>query len=197
MKTSKIIIIILVVLDLGFLLFFAANYLNPFMLMSADQVYDMAKEEFRIGEQDTTNDKSIQKAVKFFNVAYEKGYKEKELFVSLYQCHTRLKDDAKAEEALNKAIELFPEDVELYFMRGEHMFGHRNWDAAYNDFNKSITLPFDSAEFDLIDAAYYNRGAIAWLKGDTAKANADYWKANALAGDTLNTYDIYCKDIKK
>ncbi len=196
MKTSKIILIILIVIDLGFVIFFTATYFNPFMLMSSSQIYNMGKEEFRKGEADTTSDEAIKKAVKFFNVAYKKGYKEKELFVSLFQSYQRLNEDEKAEEALNNAIAIYPQDVELYYYRGEHWMGHKKYKEAYNDFNSAITLPFDSAEFELIDAAYYNRGAISWIQGDTAKANVDYWKANALAGDTLTSYDVYTKDLK-
>ncbi len=196
MSISRIILVVFVVIDLGFITFFALTYSNPYMLLNGDQIYEMGKDEFKKGEQDTNSTVGLEKAAKLFEKALKKGCKEKELFVSLYQCYDRINNLPKVEETLNKALQVFPKDVELFYYRGQFEMEQKKWKEAYADFNTAVTLPFDSTEFTLIDAAYYNRGAISFINGDTAKANADYWKANALAGDTLESYPDYVKTIK-
>lgn len=195
MKASKIFLIVFLTIDLLFVVFFTATYTNPYMLLSGSQIYDMGKDEFKKGEQDTNGTVSLEKAAKYFEKALKKGYKEKELFVSLYQCYDRLNNNDKVKETLTKALELFPKDVELFYYKAAWEMETKNYQEAFKDFNSAITLPFDSAEFQLIDAAYYNRGAISFMQGDTAKAFEDYRKANQLAGDTLEAYEVYIKTL--
>jgi tetratricopeptide (TPR) repeat protein len=195
MKASKIVLIVFLSIDLLFVAFFAASYTNPYMLLSGTQIFEMGKDEFKKGEQDTAGTASLEKAAKYFEKALQKGYKERELFVSLYQCYDRLNNNEKVQETLGKALELFPKDVELFYYKAAWEMETKKYKEAYADFNNAITLPFDSAEFQLIDAAYYNRGAISFIQGDTAKAFEDYRKANQLAGDTLEAYEVYVKTL--
>ncbi len=75
-----------------------------------------------------------------------------------------------------KALELKPNDANIYNMRGNAYHGKGNYDQAILDFSKAIKLnPSDAATYEMRGNAYYQ-------KEEYGKAWADLQKIEELGG---------------
>ena len=93
------------------------------------------------------------------------------------------KDYSGAVELLNKGLERYPEDADLFFERG---YWYGEWgkpEQAVLDYNKAIALKPDDA------IAYNNRGNCFSDMGEHDKALADFDKAIELSPDDAFAYN--------
>jgi ankyrin repeat protein len=83
----------------------------------------------------------------------------------------------------DKAIDLNPDNAELYQMRGGPKLGKRDFAGAIADYNKAIELKPDCAD------AYKGRGLVMLAKRDFDDAIADFNKAIELKPNDAFTYN--------
>jgi tetratricopeptide (TPR) repeat protein len=109
-----------------------------------------------------------------FSEVIEQQPEEQEMLVdALYHRGILYYQDASFAEAIadfDRAIELAPEDSELYLQRGDTYAEMGKTDLAIADFSKAIAMPPDNPE------AYYLRARAYEDKGENALALADFEK---------------------
>lgn len=121
------------------------------------------------------NRNSINKALTFYPLAYyNRG-------VAYYN----KRQDDKAVEDYNKAIELDPNYANAYNNRGLIYYNKGEYDMAIEDFNKAIKLNLTFA------LAWNNRGNAYTKKGDIEMARINYETACDLG------YDKGCENLQK
>ncbi len=97
---------------------------------------------------------------------------------------TELEDYTGAITDFTKAIEINPENADIYYNRGLAYYKNSNRKNAIQDYTKAINLKSDFA------AAYLNRGTIKYETGDKNGAIPDWKKATELGNKSA-------KDILK
>jgi len=133
--------------------------------------------------------------------------KEAALLVDSARAKANAQDFTGALADLDKAVQLQPEQAELYVIRGAVKGGHGDFDQAITDFSKAISLKPAEAE------AYGARGMAEHDKGDLTASLADLNKALEIKpeaagfeyraglrqslGDAAGAFDDYNKAIEK
>jgi Flp pilus assembly protein TadD len=118
-----------------------------------------------------------------FEIAQPLLSTDPQLYVAQFVCATKLKDDAKAAAALDKAMELKPDDMDLLRARCIMRVNAKNIAAAIPDCEKFIAARPDDATVWLALGQMYE----VEKKNDLAK-NA-YTKVLALKPDTPSAAD--------
>lgn len=102
------------------------------------------------------------------------------------------------------AIRLAPEWFVPFMNRAQAHLARQDWDAAIADCDQVIRLlerPGSQVAHQLIAAAYANRGQVYRLKGDEARAAADFQEADRLAKNLPKPRQAatcsYCKGTGK
>jgi tetratricopeptide (TPR) repeat protein len=135
----------------------------------------------------------MKNAIVNFEKAIEKGYKKREVFDKLTWSYRLLnQDNENMERVYSLALEHYPNDVEFYFRRGDCRKELKKHKQAFDDFNKAIQLD-TTRNYEYINDAFYERGAMRFILGDTVNADKDREIAKSMTEFDLRTYQDYCK----
>jgi tetratricopeptide (TPR) repeat protein len=131
----------------------------------------------------------FENAAKYLQLSVDKGLNDRMVFHDLYVCYDMSHHDDKAEITLDKAIEFYSDDFEFRYLRGEKRKELKKHRLALEDFNAALTI--DSTENEQVYSAYYNRGAMTYILGDSLTAMKDWRTACKIAGRELRDYSDY------
>ena len=161
---------------------------------SGQQFYQNGLDHFRSADHGDYHDQEgLKKAIKDFEKSIEKGYKERDVFDKLSSSYQLLNDDlTSAERVYSLGLKFYPTDIEFYFRRGDCRKELRKHKESFEDFNQAIML--DTArKFEYINSAFYQRGAMRYILGDTINAEKDRQIAQSLTDHELRIYSDYCQ----
>lgn len=132
----------------------------------------------------------FESAANYLQLSVDRGENDRVVFYDLFVCYDMSHHDDKAEITLDKAIEFYPDDFEFHYLRGEKRKELKKHRLAFEDFNTALTL--DSTENEQVYSAYYNRGAMTFILGDSLTAMKDWKTASKMVGRELRDYSDYC-----
>jgi tetratricopeptide (TPR) repeat protein len=84
----------------------------------------------------------------------------------------------------------YPTDQEFWCRRADARLEQQEFALALDDFNNGLRLP---AKYTYLSEAFYGRGAAKYMLGQQQAAEKDRTQAQTLSGDSLRTYEDYCK----
>lgn len=184
--------IIILTIVLGLLILAAAILVDPYFFSSPKTLYEIGQSEMKNGrDYDLIHPDKLRQATTYFRLAIDKGLKEREIFYKTFWCYHDLNDYSKAETILTEALEIYPTDIEFLYWRGQKRKEQKKYQLALEDFDSVIQL--DSVSYELIYSAYYDRGAMKYLLGDSVEANKDWVSASKRTSDKLRYYHDYSK----
>jgi tetratricopeptide (TPR) repeat protein len=161
---------------------------------SGTEYFESGLKNYQLGDHgDYFDDVWLNKANKDFEKAIVKGYKEREVFDKLAwsYLHLNQSDYKNAEKVYSLGIDQFPKDGEFYFCRAMCREDQKKFKEALWDYDKAISL--DTLEkFEYLSSAYYDRGAMSFILGDTISAERDRTKAQLIKNEELRAYKDYC-----
>lgn len=163
-------------------------------LQTGRQLYESGLDNFKAADHgDYHNDEGLAEAIKDFEKSIEKGFNERDVFEMLAQSYHFLNQDLENEERVySLGLEAHPGDFEFHYYRGECRKELKNQKGAFEDFDDVIAL--DTARNgEYVSDAFYERGAMRYILGDTINANKDREVAQSLADYELRTYSDYCR----
>jgi tetratricopeptide (TPR) repeat protein len=165
--------------------------------LSGQTYFERAEKSFKIGTStDVVDDSIFEDAIDNYEKAIDKGITKRAVFNNLVTSYLFFnRDYRKAKRTLNKAIEIYPNDAEFYFDRGNCEKELKNYKEAFLDYDKCVKL-VGTQKTDYIKAAIYERGAMRYLLGDYANAAKDLKLAQSKTDYELRTYDDYCRLFK-
>ncbi|HWA34916.1 MAG TPA: hypothetical protein VG737_12330 [Cyclobacteriaceae bacterium] len=132
----------------------------------------------------------FENAANYLQLSVDKGLNDRTVFRDLFICYDMSQHDDKAEITLDKAIEFYSADFEFRYLRGEKRKELKKHRLAFEDFNTALTI--DSTKNEKVYSAYYNRGAMKYILGDSLTAMQDWKTASKIAGRELRDYSDYC-----
>ncbi|MBU2062131.1 MAG: hypothetical protein KKH44_09835, partial [Bacteroidetes bacterium] len=128
-----------------------------------------------------------------FEKSIDKGFKERDVFDKLAWSYLLLnQDNENAERVYSLGLQTFPNDIVFYFRRGGCRKELKKHKQAFEDFNQAILLD-KTRKFENINNAFYERGAMRYILGDTINADKDREIAKSITDDELRTYQDYCR----
>lgn len=143
----------------------------------------MNLEELRKKANELDEQEKFKEVIELLSDEILEQYKDAELYATLARAIFRVSgDDDKILNLAQKAIELKPDYVFAYNIRGIAWTSKNQYDRAIADFDKVIELQPDSV------AAYNNRGITWKSKAEYDKAIADYNIAIELKPDYADAY---------
>ncbi len=164
---------------------------DPYFFTPKKKLYKtgVAKmEEAVMGNRNAYNEAAI-----YFNALLAKGYTEREMFDRLYWCYRFNKDHQNAELTADRALEVYPNDVEFLFHRAESQLAQKEYREAIEDYDKVIAT---GSNFRYLYDAIYSRGAARYMLGEKEKSEQDRAQAIKLAPFELDPYDVYFSKSK-
>ncbi len=188
MKISKLLIWICCILLIVAFIYYYSN-----IFVSGRTLYELGIDNYKKGyQEDVYITEPIERAAFYFEKAIDKGYLEKDVFDRLTRCYAVLEDHVSAERANTKAISQFPKNAEFYYSRADHRKQLKRYRDALEDYTSAIEL---NPSYEYISDAYFDKGAMEYLLGDTVLANKDRISAIKIKGDPnyFRTYADYCR----
>jgi tetratricopeptide (TPR) repeat protein len=163
-------------------------------LKSGQELYESGLDYFRSADHGDYHDQEgLRKAIIKFEMAIEKGFKERDVFDKLTSSYHFLNQDLEnVERVYSLGLEVFPNDIEFYFRRGSCRKELKKHKGAFEDFNQTILLDSTSTS-EYISSAFYERGAMRYILGDTVNANSDRKIAQGITDYELRDYSDYCR----
>lgn len=180
--------LILICLTLSIVLFSCDTF------QTGQQLYNRGLNHFKSADHgDYQDHDGLNKAIWYFEKSIAKGYKERDVFDILTRSYLLLNDDNQnAERIYSLGLQTFPSHIEFYFRRGVCRKKLKKHQQAFEDFNQAILL--DTArKYIFINNAFYERGAMRHILGDTINASKDREIAQSLTKHELRTYPDYCE----
>ena len=166
-------------------------YFKPELVLSGKMLYNIGTSKLKAGDHGDYHDEDkVRSATSFFEKAVKKGFSKRELFGKLSYCYLLSNDNRDAERILTVGLNYYPDDSEFYFERGNCRKELRNFNEAFMDYDKVITI---DKNFKYLDNVIYYRGAMRYLLGDTVNANLDRQDAQKITDHELRTYADYCQ----
>ncbi|SIT74497.1 tetratricopeptide repeat protein [Pontibacter indicus] len=178
--------IITIVLTIGAIVFLVLMLSDPYFFASTKKMRKNAESKLEEGIMGNPN--AFKEASYFFNALIEQGHGDRQTHDLLYWSYRYDKNFAQAEEALNDALDVYPNDLGFLYHRAEMRLELGKYEAALEDYN--AVIPAASGESYFYDALY-GRGAARYKLGQEQEAEADRVKAQALTQDTLQAYTVY------
>lgn len=178
-----------------------------FMLVSCNRAqigqrnYEMGVRYYELSDHGDYHDQpELDTAIAYFEKAIEIGFKERDVFEKLAWSYNGsfVQDIENMERVYTLALTHFSNDVEFYFRRGNCRMNLGKYRAAYGDFNCAILLD-TGQHFEYISNAFYERGALSFLFGDTLNADRNWKTAQKSSKCKLRPYPDYCRrfDLSK
>jgi tetratricopeptide (TPR) repeat protein len=169
----------------------ALLYFYPNLFLSGKMLYKIGLFQYRRGDHGDYDDWGKMKSAAFyFEKALYNGFRNKDLYEHLAHCYGILQDKVNAEKTYTLGIEQYPKDVEFHFYRGAYRKELKDFRGAFIDYDSVIKL---NPKSEYIKNAYFDRGAMSYLLGDTVSAKFDRLQVKKLAGYDWRTYEDYCK----
>ena len=167
------------------------SYYYPNFFLSGKMLYKIGLFQYNQGNHGDYNDwRKTRSAAFYFEKALDNDYRVREVYSRLSHCYWILNDKANAEKTYSLGIEEFPKDAEFYSYRGDCRAELKNYQGAFGDYDSVIKL---NARSRYLYDAYFARGAMRYILGDTVTANIDRLQAEKLSGKDLRTYKDYCR----
>jgi tetratricopeptide (TPR) repeat protein len=187
--------IVFSIIFIGFVCIFA-----PYILTSKSKLYEQGLVEKRKGfNRDVINSEHLFKALINFRIAMIKGYKGREIFINTYWCYHEIDFGhpcyRSIETVLTKGLKYYPHDIEFYYRRANARLGLRKFKDALSDYDNAI-LYDKTRKYEYINDAFYNRGAIKYMLGNSTGAKYDFVNAQKITTYELRVYQDYCKQWK-
>ena len=163
-------------------------------LQTGQQLYKSGLDHYQSADHGDTHDfVGLTKAIADFEKSIKKGFKDRDVFVKLTWSYLWLNcDKQNSERVYSLGLQTYPNDIEFYFRRGGCRKELKKYQQAYEDFNQSILLD-TTRKYEYINDAFYERGAMRYILGDTINANMDREIAKSLTDYDLRTYKDYCQ----
>lgn len=188
-KRKYLFVSIAIILFIGLTVVF-----KPDLLLSGRMLYSLGLNKYNTGDHgDYYDDDKIKSAAWYFEKAIGKGLKTRDVFDKLALCYLVLDDERNADRAFTMGLEYFPKDAEFYFYRGNSRKEIKDFKGALADYSAVIEV---QPIFKYISDAYYYRGAMSYLLGDTIRAETDRIIAQKGKDHELRTYADYCQLFK-
>jgi tetratricopeptide (TPR) repeat protein len=166
-------------------------YYYPNIFLSGKVLYELGLDKYHQADHGDYNDwDKMRRAAFYFEKSIDRGYSNRDIYSRLSHCYWILNDKINAEKVYTLGIEQYPKDVEFHFYRGECRKYLKNFQGAFIDYDSVIKL---NPKLEYIKDAYYDRGAMSYLLGDTVSANRDRSQVKKLAGFDWRTYEDYCR----
>ncbi len=161
---------------------------------TGQQLYKIGLEHFKSADHGDYHDHDgLSKAIFYFEKSIEKGFMERDVFDKLTWSYLRLNGDKQnAERVFSLGLQTFPNDIEFYFRRGGCRKELKKHKEAFDDFNQAILLD-KTRKYEYINNAFYERGAMRYILGDTTNAEKDREIAKNITDHELRTYHDYCQ----
>ncbi len=165
---------------------------DPFQ--TGKQLYNSGLKHFKSADQECYPDHDgLSKAIVDFEKSIDKGFKERDVFDKLTWSYLLLnRDNENAERIYSMGLQSFPDDIEFYFRRGGCRKELKKYKEAFDDFNQAILLD-TTRKYEYINNAFYERGAMRYILGDTINADKDREIAKSITDHELRTYQDYCR----
>lgn len=189
LKVIKLIILTLLTCTVAGIV--AAMLADPYFFTPKKKLYKtgVAKmEEAIMGNRNAYNEAAI-----YFNALIKKGSTERETFDRLYWCYRFNKDHQNAELTADRALKVYPNDIEFLFHRAESQLDQQEYRQAIEDYDQVIAA---GSDFRYLYDAIYSRGAAKYKLGEKEKSEEDRAQAIKLAPFELDTYDVYFSKLK-
>jgi len=166
-------------------------YYYPNEFVGGRMLYELGLDKYRQGDHRDYDDwDKMKRAAFYFEKALNKGYVNRDMYARLSHCYWILRDTLNTERVYTLGIEQYPKDAEFHFYRGDCRKYLKNFRGAFMDYDSVIKL---NPKSEYIKDAYYSRGAMSYLLGDTVSANRDRFQVKKLAGFDWRTYKDYCR----
>jgi tetratricopeptide (TPR) repeat protein len=161
---------------------------------TGQQHYERGLSYFKLADHGDYHDPDgLGKAINEFEKGIKKSYTDRDVFDKLTWSYHLLNDDNEnSERVYSIGLKYYPKDIEFYFRRGDDRKELKKYKAALDDFDKAIVL--DTAkQYEYINDAIYQRGAMRYILGHTINAFKDWQAAQKITNHELRTYDDYCQ----
>jgi tetratricopeptide (TPR) repeat protein len=161
---------------------------------TGQQLYKSGLDHFKSADHGDTHDYvGLEKAIADFEKSIEKGFKDRDVFDKLTRSYWLLNNDKQnAERIYTLGLLTFPNDIEFYLGRARCRKELKKHKLSFDDFNQAIILD-PSRKYEYISDAYYDRGAMRYILGDTLNAEKDREIAKSISAHELRTYKDYCQ----
>ena len=165
----------------------------PNIFLSGKILYKIGLYKYKQGDHGDYNDwNKVESAAFYFEKAIGSGYKKRDVYEYLTNCYWILGNKVMADSVYSLAIIQYPNDVIFYFYQGGCRKELKNIRGALRDFDEVIKL---DNTYKNIANAYYDRGAMRYVLGDTIGAKADRLQVKKLVGEDWGTYEDYCRTL--
>lgn len=181
--------IITIVLTIGAIVFVVLILSDPYFFANTKKMRKNAESKLEEGIMGNPN--AFKEASYFFSSLIDQGHGDRQTYDLLYWSYRYDKNFARAEETLDEALEVYPDDLGFLYHRAEMRLELGKYEAALEDYN--AVIPAADGKSFYYDALY-GRGAARYKLGQEQEAEADRVKAQALTQDTLQTYAVYFKE---
>jgi tetratricopeptide (TPR) repeat protein len=163
-------------------------------LQTGQQLYKSGLDHFKSADHGDYHDYvGLEKAIADFEKSIEKGFKDRDVFDKLTRSYWLLNNDKQnAERIYTLGLLSFPNDIEFYLGRARCRKGLKKHKQAFEDFNRAILLD-TTRKYEYINNAFYERGAMRYILGDTIDADKDREIAKSITDHDLRTYQDYCQ----
>jgi tetratricopeptide (TPR) repeat protein len=164
------------------------------ILQTGQQLYKSGLDHYKSADHGDTQDYvALTKAIADFEKSIKKGFKDRDVFNKLTWSYLWLKGDKQnAEKVYSLGLQTYPNDIEFCFRRGGCRKELKKHQQAYEDFNQTILLD-STRKYEYINDAFFERGAMRYILGDTINAKKDREIAQSLTDHDLKTYKDYCQ----
>jgi tetratricopeptide (TPR) repeat protein len=164
-------------------------YYFPNLFVSGRVLYEFGVEKCREADHGDYNDgDKMKRAAFYFEKAISSGFTQRDIYERLSGCYWKLGDKVKVEYIYSLGIKQYPNDVDFYFYRGQCRKELKDAQGAFEDYDEVIRL---NLNYKYISEAYYDRGAMRYVLGDTLGAEADRLQTQKLVGSEWRTYEDY------
>lgn len=186
MNISRIITIALALAGFAFIVIILSD---PYFFTNTRKLQKTA--EAKLEEGIMGNPTAFKEASYYFNSLIDQGHGTRQTHDLLYWSYRYDKNFAQAEQALNEALAVFPNDLGFLYHRAEMRLELGRYAEALEDYN--AVIPAAANENYFYDALY-SRGAARYKLGQQEGAEADRLQAQELSPDTLQAYAVYFKE---
>lgn len=161
---------------------------------TGQQLYKSGLNHYTFADHGDTYDHiELEKAIEYFEKSIRKEFRDRDVFDKLTWSYRRLNQDNKNMERIySLALKAFPDDIEFYLRRGNARKEQKKHKLALEDYSKVILLDKER-KYEYTNSAFYERGAMKYILGDTVNANKDREIAKSITDHELRTYQDYCQ----